>query len=207
MATDDNIAFWERMARLYAPIQEIANRSSYERVTEMIRPLISPQNHVLEIGCGSGQFTVRLAALAGEWCATDFSPKMADATRRRISALPNTNVEVQDATSLPYADDSFDMALVANVLHIMPYPGQALREIVRVTTRDGLIIAPTYVYEGKINHPALWVMKKAGFHTFHKWTAAEYHAFLTQNGLAVEQFFIIPGHTLPEAVAICRKAR
>ena len=29
---------------------------------------------------------------------------------------------VQDATSLPYADETFDAVLIANALHIMPRP-------------------------------------------------------------------------------------
>ena len=205
MAAEDNIAFWERVARVYAPFHERANRAAYERVAEMATPLISRQSRVLEIGCGSGQFTTRLAHLAGSWRATDFSPKMVDITRQRIDPSTNVIAEVQDATSLYYDDGMFNTVFIANVLHVMPRPDLALREIVRVTTPDALVIAPTYVYEGKINRPKLWLMEKTGFRTFHKWTATEYRSFLTQNGLKVEKFAIIPGNTLPQAVAVCRK--
>ena len=44
---------------------------------------------------------------------------------------------VQDATSLPYADETFDAVLIANALHIMPRPKKALAEIYRVLKPGG----------------------------------------------------------------------
>ena len=44
---------------------------------------------------------------------------------------------VQDARTLPYADQSFDVVIIANALHIMPEPEKALSEIKRVLKDDG----------------------------------------------------------------------
>lgn len=40
--------------------------------------------------------------------------------------------EVADAINLPYADGSFDVVIIANALHVMENPEQALSEINRV---------------------------------------------------------------------------
>ena len=34
----------------------------------------------------------------------------------------NLRFEVADATALPYEDNSFDVVLIANALHVMPNP-------------------------------------------------------------------------------------
>ena len=44
----------------------------------------------------------------------------------------NLSFEVADATSLRFADNSFDIVVIANALHIIPNPEKALEEIRRV---------------------------------------------------------------------------
>lgn len=67
----------------------------------------------------------------------------------------------------------FDVVLIANALHIMPQPDEALKEIRRVLKPNGILIAPTFVYEGEINKVRLLVMEKIGFKTFYQWTSKE----------------------------------
>ena len=50
--------------------------------------------------------------------------------------------EVADATCLPYENNSFDVVIIANALHVMPEPQKALKEIDRVLKDGGLLIAP-----------------------------------------------------------------
>ena len=124
---DDNRKFWERMARLYAPIQERSNRRLYETIVEKCREFITPETRVLELACGSGQLTFPRCGGAGSWEATDFSEKMLREARRRQPDSP-ARFSVQDATDLPYEDASFDLVIIANALHIMPRPEKALAE-------------------------------------------------------------------------------
>ena len=53
--------------------------------------------------------------------------------------------EVVDAKHLPYKDDSFDVVIIANALHVMFEPEKAVKEIERVLRKDGLLIAPNFV--------------------------------------------------------------
>ena len=43
-----------------------------------------------------------------------------------------------------YADQSFDVVIVVNALHIVPEPEKALSEIRRVLKDDGVLVAPTF---------------------------------------------------------------
>lgn len=93
---------------------------------------------------------------------------------------------VQDATSLPYAEETFDAAVISNALHIMPEPEKALAEIRRVLKPGGILIAPTFTASGSISgRMRIWFMELSGFKVFHKWTPQEYLDFLKENGFEI----------------------
>lgn len=96
---------------------------------------------------------------------------------------------VEDATGLSFSDNSFDVAIISNALHIMPEPVKVLTEIKRVLKPNGLLIAPTYshghVRESTWNLNAK-ILKLIGFETYSKWTPDEYIEFIGNNGFGVE---------------------
>lgn len=102
--------------------------------------------------------------------------------------------EVADATSLRFADNSFDVVVIANALHIIPNPEKALEEIRRVLKRDGLLIAPNFFFreDGKKN---LWqkILSLVGIRFAHEWTEKEYKAFLESNGWEIKMDRVIEG--------------
>ncbi|MCR2033551.1 class I SAM-dependent methyltransferase [Anaerofustis stercorihominis] len=204
MADKSNKKFWERTAKLYTSFQEKGNEGLYNTLCEKIRPLLSKEQSVLELACGTGQLTRLLADEADSWTATDFSEKMLYETEKRLNNK-NITYEVQDATSLSYKNDVFDVVLIANALHIMPNPNKALDEIKRVLKKDGLLIAPTFVYDGKVDKIRLWFMEKAGFKTFHKWKSREYMNFIEDNGFKIKEKYLLQGKLLSECVLVCKE--
>ncbi len=62
---DDNKEFWELVARLFFPLQERSNRESYRQVNERCRRHLNTHDQVLELACGTGQFTFDLCTSAG----------------------------------------------------------------------------------------------------------------------------------------------
>lgn len=68
---------------------------------------LGPDDTVLEIGCGAGRMTGRLAELAGSVVATDVSSEMLARAAANLTARSNvTFVEVSGAGELPVADES-----------------------------------------------------------------------------------------------------
>ena len=123
----------------------------------------------------------------------------------RSSTNCNAIFQVQDATKLTYEANCFDVVVVANALHIMPDPDAALAEIFRVLKNGGILFAPTFVYERGYNKLLIWLMEKAGFKTYHKWTRTEYVKYVSQRNFLVESDTLIEGKPLPECVLVARK--
>lgn len=198
-----NKKFWEKVAKFYTPIQERKNAKLYRELCEIISKSLDNNMQVLELACGTGQLSVPLCRKVAAWEATDFSEKMIEEAKVRASNLPIA-FYVQDATDLPYEDGRFDTVIIANALHIMPNPDKALTEIRRVLKKGGLLIAPTFVYDGKINKIRIWLMERVGFHTFHKWKSNEYVEFVCKKGFYLIHSSVIEGEMLPECVLICK---
>ena len=170
---------------LYAPIYERAMRADrkvyafmYERIPTVIRG-----KEVLEIATGPGLLAKHVAGAARRMVATDYSDGMIREAKK--GAIPaNLAFEVADATALPYADDSFDVVLIANALHVMPEPEKALGEIDRVLRPGGILIAPNFVEHQTGIASRIWskILNLAGVTFEHQWTSREYLAWLETHG-------------------------
>lgn len=194
---DDNKKFWDRVAKLYGPIQEKSNQKLYQDVVACAGNYLNEDSNVLEIGCGTGQFTFPLCEKVKSWEATDFSKKMILEAQKKTH--PNLHYSVEDVTLLSFADNSFDVVLMANVLHIIPDPEAALDEIWRVLQPGGILLAPTFVYEGKFNKVRMRLTEMVGFRTFHKWTAKDMVDYITKENYSHVETKMIEGDPLPEA--------
>ncbi len=124
-----------------------------------------PYATVLEVGCGTGFFTLNLmlAGVIGEAHVTDISPGMVSVAERNAASLGLTvHGRVADAERLPYDDATFDLVVGHAVLHHVPDVEQALREVVRVLKPGGRFVIAgeptTYgdVVARRLSHAA-WV--------------------------------------------------
>ncbi len=103
-----------------------------------------PYGESLEIGAGTGFFTLNLAlagVLAGPLHVTDLSPGMVSAAQRNaVEAGLTVQGRVADVEQLPYDDASVDLVVGHAVLHHIPDVEQAFREIVRVLRPGGRFV-------------------------------------------------------------------
>ena len=178
----------KRIWDLYAPIYKRAMRSDrklyqymYDHIPEVIRG-----KEVLEIATGPGLLAKHVAPAAKSMIATDYSDGMI-AEAKKEQYADNLTFEVADATSLPYEDDSFDVVLISNALHIIPEPEKALKEIDRVLREGGILIAPNFVEHKAGFISRLWsgILNIAGVRFEHQWSGQEYLAWLEKNGWQV----------------------
>lgn len=184
MKDANNRSFWQRMARLYAPFMKSSDRL-YQDICLLIRPHLTPGMNVLELACGSGQLSFRLAESVRLWEATDFSDHMI-AEAKKKPRPDNLHFSVQDATALPYSPGTFDAVVIANALHVMPHPEQALTEIKRVLKPGGMLFSPTFVHgEGTGFRFRVRLMELVGFHTYFQWDTEEFAAFVASYGFTV----------------------
>lgn len=97
----------------------------------------------LELGCGTGFFTLnlKLAGVIDSAAVTDLSPGMVEVAQRNARALGfDIDGRVADAEKLPYADDSFDLVIGHAVLHHIPDLDTSLREVLRVLKPGGRFV-------------------------------------------------------------------
>ncbi len=73
---------------------------------------------VLEVGCGDGRLTLRLARLGAEVHAIDPDPKLIRAARRGLPGrfAERIRYQVGTAEQLKHPDDSFDLVVFSWVL-------------------------------------------------------------------------------------------
>ena len=90
----------------------------------------------LEVGCGTGHFTVVFASRGLFAVGLDRAPAMIDGFRRMHPELPAI---LGDAHELPFRDGAVDVTAFVASLEFMTHPEAALAEAVRVS-RKGLIL-------------------------------------------------------------------
>ncbi len=102
-----------------------------------------PFGRALEIGAGTGYFTLNLlqAGMLESATCTDISPGMLATLRENAEGLGiEVETEAADAEQLPFADASFDLVLGHAVLHHIPDLGRAFAEFARVLAPRGTIV-------------------------------------------------------------------
>ena len=199
----DHKNFWDRNAGRYDRFMR-KDRAAYDEMYELIRPVVRHKT-VLELAAGTGLIAKHIVNAAAHIEATDASAEMvAEAKRDNHSA--KLHFSVQDMFRLPYANQSFDVVIVSNALHIVPQPEKALAEIRRVLKDDGVLIAPTFTHAGNSfsGKVRAFFMKLAGFPLHRRWTSEEYLRVLRQNGWAVRKSVALKA-SFPLTYAECEK--
>jgi demethylmenaquinone methyltransferase/2-methoxy-6-polyprenyl-1,4-benzoquinol methylase/ArsR family transcriptional regulator len=128
-------ADWDRVRSLHVPEVEVET-AILDLVGE--RPL----NAVLDIGTGTGRMLQLLAPHAARVVGVDLSPAMLAVARAGVEreGLRNVQLRQGDVYSLPVEADSYDLALVHQVLHYLDEPQRALREAARALRPGGRLV-------------------------------------------------------------------
>lgn len=127
-----------------------------------------PYENSLEIGCGTGFFTLNLiqAGVIKNGAVTDISAGMVEVAQRNARGLGfEVDGKVADAESIPYPDNSFDLVVGHAVLHHIPDVELALRECLRVLKPGG-----RFVFCGEPTDNGDYVARRLSRFTW--WTAS-----------------------------------
>lgn len=108
---------------------------------EAWRQDVRPGSRLLDIACAQGRSTFHWTDLDLEIVAFDISKALIRQANERLrQARPRARATffVAEATRFPLVSSAFDYALAYGVLHHLPDPAQACREIIRVLRPGGL---------------------------------------------------------------------
>lgn len=153
-------------------------------------PLAPTSGRALDLGCGGGQVSRRLAARGFTVTGVDFSPT-AIALARAHTSEPGVEYIEGDCLQLALADESYDLVIDNHVLHcvIGDDRGRFLREVARVLRDGGVFFSSTMSREGDLDveklsvDPATFVSRNGNRY----WTSrAELDDELQRAGFEIE---------------------
>jgi trans-aconitate methyltransferase len=164
-------------------------------VLEWLAP--QPGERILDLGCGDGQLSQRIASSGARVVGLDASPQMAAAARTRGIAVDEGSAE-----SMPYADQSFDAVFSNAALHWVRDHDSMLAEVRRVLRPGGRFVAEM----GGLGNIAairvalIAVLSRHGFdgredNVNYYPTPEIYSRRLVRHGFTVERIALIPRPT------------
>jgi len=127
-----------RTADLVAEREEARRVELRQAVASFLEP--AGDERVLDSGTGTGALAFALAPLVREVVGADLVPALLDQARQRAPEFPNVSFVEADATHLPFASGSFDLAGCLRTLHHVGRPELAVAELVRVTRPGGRVL-------------------------------------------------------------------
>ena len=195
--------FWDRTTKIYNHFMK-KDHKAYKQMYSLIYPVVR-HKQVLELATGTGLIAKHIVRSADHIEATDASQETIEQAKQGVKST-KLYFSVQDMFHLPYADQSFDVVIVSNALHIVPEPERALAEIRRMLKDDGILVAPTFTHAGNDFRGKVkaFFMKLAGFPLHSKWTSADYLSVLRENGWTVRKSTVLKA-SFPLTYAECAK--
>lgn len=139
-------------------LHELCIRGRRERrLGDLIANLIEPQSSVLDIGCGDGRIARRVATL----CSAS-AVHGAEVLTRNDAVIPVTRF---DGYALPFANRTFDIALMIDVIHHTVRQNALLAEAIRVSRRA--VVIKDHLSDGWLPSKILRLMDCTGNRRFH----------------------------------------
>lgn len=144
-----------------------------------------PGMKVLEVGCGTGSNLMLYRQGGCSVYGIDLSPSMLEVAYTKLGE--GADLQLGNASSMPYQKDFFDLVIAMFLLHDMPSEIRpaVIREMIRVTKQEGRILIIDF-HPDLIRFPKGWLYKAvilfiervAGREHF-----SNYRDFLSRKGL------------------------
>ena len=173
-----------------------------------ITRLIEPGLCVADIGTGTGILALELAKLGISVIGVDNSARMLEAAESKLEAAGVTGVELRrgEAHRLPLEDGEVDGCFAHMVLHYLPSPADAVREMARAVKPGGTIVVVDFV-----RHEQEWMRQELGV-VWLGFTPDEIDAWFTGAGLSAPEVEVSEaagrGRDLPAPfIAFARRPR
>ena len=138
--------FWDKIAFAYDTAEKL-NNAAYVKMLDEIYELIPEGSNVLECAGGTGTISVKIADKAEK------------------NNISNISFAESDIMNLDYKSETYDAVIAANVLHLLDEPEKAVKELMRVVKKGGILILPTFLtaHTGAFSDLLIKVYKFLGF--------------------------------------------
>ena len=140
MKEDRDEHYWSRFAASYDRDGEyVVGTGILQAIEKRLRKERS-LGRTIELGCGTGYFTKAIAGNATQLVATDLSDAMLEVARIELGRFGNVAIQKADCRDIRFPAESFDTAILVNLVHVIENPAQCLQEANRIVRRGGALI-------------------------------------------------------------------
>lgn len=176
----DREAFWrhynelvptvEQEYELWGPYHTHRHEMRYDLVAAAVRDELPAGGRLLDLGCGSANVADRLREVSGGYVGMDFGhPQIAYAARKHAASQHQLSVRLVrgDGERLPFADGSFDLVIMSEVIEHLIRPEVAVWEVARVLRPRGALVMTTNnaseaPLHSPLSHLLVWFEKALG---------------------------------------------
>lgn len=191
---------WSRLAATYdADHTAIVGADLVDAIREHLAATV-PRGRVIELGCGTGLYTTAYAGHCEQVLALDLSSDMVEMAHCTLTAFPQAEARVADATATGLPSGEADAVVAVNLLHVVPDAVAVVAEARRLLRPNGLLVAVDATGQGLSARRMLAV----AWRVVRRWGPVPPHAKgrldLDQSGLEAlllrEGFESVTGHLL-----------
>lgn len=188
--------FWDFLSKKYDRLIEKNAKKTYDETIQLIKNELEQNNSILEIGTGTGLIALAIASSVKSIIAIDTSKGMLELAKQKQSKekIGNISFEEGNANNLSFRDNSMDAIICMNIMHLLPKPEDVITQIKRVVKHNGKIILPTYCHgENRKSKFFSYLSSLSGFKVPNRWSIKNFHVFLENQGLKIQNEKTFPG--------------
>jgi demethylmenaquinone methyltransferase/2-methoxy-6-polyprenyl-1,4-benzoquinol methylase len=181
----------KRVWDIFAPFYDIAV-TPISRVRDKVVNFANAKigSKILDVATGTGRQAFAFAKRGYNVIGVDLSEAMLKVASKK-NKHGNVRLEVADATSLRFEDESFDVSCVSFALHDMPLTirEKVLKEMVRVAKPKGMIVIVDYsLPESKIGSFLIYrLVKLYEGEYYSKFIQSDLEALLRETGIDIKE--------------------
>lgn len=131
----------QRRAELHSDMAKKWLEEIYKQIGDKKETGEEKPRKILDVGCGTGFFTVLLAKQGYDVIGTDLTPEMVEKSRT-LAKEEQAGCEFlqMDAEKLEFPDETFDMVISRNLTWTLPDVEHAYKEWIRVLKKGGILL-------------------------------------------------------------------
>ena len=122
------------------PIGALVKKYENELFLDLLQP--RPAENILDVGCGTGVFTLSILASGARVTGLDVSIPMLKRAEHKTEGYPFRGV-AGDMSFLPFADECFDKVVSMTALEFVADGRAAVADLFRVTRKGGVVVVTT----------------------------------------------------------------
>ena len=122
------------------PIGTLVKKYENQLLLDFLQP--HPGERILDVGCGTGVFTLNILASGPHVTGLDISQPMLKGAEYKLKGYPFLAV-AGDMLFLPFKDDCFDKVVSMTSLEFVENANGAVAELFRVTKKGGVVVLTT----------------------------------------------------------------